>query len=198
MIMGAKFSAHTELYPVAADVGSLRKGCEQRSEVSSPKAASAKRRGRRSPARLCGGCRTSRTELPCDPQSRFWVSAQRRTEHPLGRCLHRGAPSMVYSSPGMGATRGPSTDEGMKSWCIHTAEQDSAAAKSNTSPLATTRMRLEGPVLSELSQTETDKHHQMWNLNNQNKWANKTEMDPQEQRASSRRRKVRRRRLLTE
>ena len=52
----------------------------------------------------------------------------------------------------------PSTDEWIKMWYICTMEYDSAIKKNEIFPFPTTWMGLEGIRLSEISQTEKDKH----------------------------------------
>ena len=49
----------------------------------------------------------------------------------------------------------PSTDEKIKMWCIYTMEYYSASKKNEILPFATTRMELEGMMLSEISQGNT-------------------------------------------
>lgn len=54
----------------------------------------------------------------------------------------------------------PSTDDWVKKvWYIYTVEFYSAIKKGKFIPFATTWMDLEGIMLSEISQTEKDKHH---------------------------------------
>ena len=54
----------------------------------------------------------------------------------------------------------PLTDEWIeKIWYIYTIEQYSAIKKNKIMPLAATWMDLEMIILSEVSQTEKDKHH---------------------------------------
>ena len=53
----------------------------------------------------------------------------------------------------------PSMDEWIKKmWCIHTMEYYSAIKKNEIFPFATTRVELEGIMLSEISQSEKDKY----------------------------------------
>ena len=53
----------------------------------------------------------------------------------------------------------PSTDDWIKKmWYIYTMEYYSAIKKDKIVPFATTWMGLEGSMLSEISQTEKDKH----------------------------------------
>ena len=53
----------------------------------------------------------------------------------------------------------PSTEEWIKMWYIDTMEYYSAIKKNEIIPFATTWMDLEILILSEVSQTEKDKHH---------------------------------------
>ena len=54
----------------------------------------------------------------------------------------------------------PSTDEWMKKmWYIYTVEYYSAIKKNEIMSFAATRMDLEIIILTEVSQTEKDKHH---------------------------------------
>ena len=54
----------------------------------------------------------------------------------------------------------PSTDEWIKKMlCTHTMEYYSAIKKNKIMPFAATWMQLEMIILSEVSQTEKDKHH---------------------------------------
>ena len=54
----------------------------------------------------------------------------------------------------------PSMDgEIKKMWYVHTLEYYSFIKKKEILPSATTQMDLEGIMLSEISQTEKDKHH---------------------------------------
>ena len=54
----------------------------------------------------------------------------------------------------------PSTDERIKKmWCIYTMEYYSAIRKNEIMPFAATWTDLEIIILSEVSQTEEDKHH---------------------------------------
>ena len=56
----------------------------------------------------------------------------------------------------------PSMDEWLKKmWYIYTMEYYSAIKKNEILPFATTRMELEGIMLSEISQSEKDKYHMM-------------------------------------
>ena len=52
----------------------------------------------------------------------------------------------------------PSTDDWIKMWYINTMEYYSTRKKSGNLPFAATWMDLEDTVLSEISQTEEDKH----------------------------------------
>ena len=62
----------------------------------------------------------------------------------------------------------PSMDEWIKKmWYIYTMEYHSAIKKNEILPFATTWMELEGIMLSEISQSEKDKHHMtslIWGL----------------------------------
>ena len=54
----------------------------------------------------------------------------------------------------------PSMDEWIKKmWCIYTMEYYSAFKKNEILPFATTRMELEGIMLSKISQSEKGKYH---------------------------------------
>ena len=53
----------------------------------------------------------------------------------------------------------PSTDEWIKMWFMYTMEYYLAMRKNETLPFATTWMKLEGVMLSEISQSEKDRSH---------------------------------------
>ena len=53
----------------------------------------------------------------------------------------------------------PSTDEWIKRWCIYTVEYYSAIKKNELMLFVSTWMDLEIIILSEVSQTEKDKYH---------------------------------------
>ena len=53
----------------------------------------------------------------------------------------------------------PLMDEWTKKWYIYTMEYYSAIKKNEILPFATVWMELEGIMLSEISQSEKDKHH---------------------------------------
>ena len=55
--------------------------------------------------------------------------------------------------------RCPSKDEWIKMWSMYTMEYSSAIRNDKYPPFASTRRDLEGIMLSEISQSEKDKHH---------------------------------------
>ena len=55
--------------------------------------------------------------------------------------------------------RCPSKDEWIKMWFMYTMEYSSAIRNDKYPPFALTWMELEGIMLSEVSQSEEDKHH---------------------------------------
>ena len=74
----------------------------------------------------------------------------------------------------------PSTEEWIKKWYTYTMEYYSAIKKNEIRPFAATWMNLESIILSEVSQTEKEKYHDipfMWNLkrNDTNELTYKTE-----------------------
>ena len=77
----------------------------------------------------------------------------------------------------------PETDEWIKKrWYRYTMEYYSAIKKNEIMPFAATWMDLEIIILSEVNQTEKDKHHMisLWNLKNDtNELIYKTETDSQ-------------------
>ena len=66
--------------------------------------------------------------------------------------------SIIYNSQDMKATKCPSTDELIKKK-LYIMEDYLAIKKNEILPLATTWMKLEGIMLSEISQSKKDKYH---------------------------------------
>ena len=96
-------------------------------------------------------------------QSRFWVHIypkEMKTESGRGICPHMFIAALFTIAKKRKHPKCPSTDKWIKKvWYMYTMEYYSAIKKDKIVLFATTWMDLDGIMLSEISQTEKDKHH---------------------------------------
>ena len=103
-----------------------------------------------------------KTELPCDPATALLGIYPRETGVLFRRdtCTPMFIAALSTIAKVWKEPKCPSMDEWItKKWYIYTVEYYSAIKKNEILPFATTRMKLEGIMLSEISQSEKDKNH---------------------------------------